>query len=208
MSDDAQVVGKVHFDGAKALLAAVSKEESRPILNYVLIDQGFAVATNGHALVRVPLFDSESERKAFRGTARFLLHRSSLKHVSKNTHLQVDLATGACCVASSKDEDHPGYPIELPSAEAELEADPFPDYRAVIPALTDDHRRLRISGRLLKAMLDIAGGNNDFGSLVLMVPPVDEQLGHVTAPILIEHPRESARRDGIVMPMRISDELL
>jgi hypothetical protein len=204
---DALPLARLGADDCKALKAAVSVDEDRPILNNVLLRDGIAEATNGRVLVRIPMVGPGGEEFALPSDCagnRFLLHRSALEHVKGGTALEVDMRTGEVWVVAAG-EQKDGYPIELPDAEIETVGIAYPDTDKVLPMVDGGYRTLRLGAPVIKAMLAFAGGTSkDPGSLTLMVPPEGEGEGVCTA--LTFRRRGEIPRTGLVMPMRSFDE--
>lgn len=200
---DALPLARFDFDAAKALRAACSTDESRPILHNVLVRDTMAEATNGHTLVRVPLLDPNGEEFAMPDDCqgnRWLLPGAALAHVKSGTFLEIDMRSGECWVVASEEKE--GYPIELPQAQVEVEGLKYPDTDAVIPKTNGEYRRLWLGAPVIKAMVAFAGTGKEAGSLFLLVPPEQESEEGVATAIPFE--RRGARpRSGLVMPMRV-----
>lgn len=203
---DAIPVARLNADACKALKAACSTDENRPTLNNVLIREGFAEATNGHVLVRVPLTDAAGDEFSFplemRGR-RWLVHRALLGHVKPGHSLEIDIDSGDCWVVGKEGEE--GYPIELPRAELELEGSKFPNTDMIVPKKGPEHREVRLGAPVLKAMLAFAGSGKDAGTLHLLIPEHSEGHDHVTRGLAFSRPGETTR-SGVVMPMRITSK--
>lgn len=203
---DALPIARLGADACKALKAACSSDETRPTLNNVLIREGFAEATNGHVLIRIPLTDAAGDEFSFPlelRERRWLIHRAVLGHVKASHSLEVDIGTGECWVVGKDGEE--GYPIELPKAELELEGNKFPNTDAIVPKKSDTHREVRIGAPVLKAMLAFAGSGKDAGSLHLLVPEHSDGHDHVTRALAFSRPGETTR-SGVIMPMRIQSK--
>lgn len=205
---DALPLARIDHDAAKALKAAVSADENRPMLHNVMIRDRIAEATNGHVMVQVPLRDASGEEFALPADCvgnRFLLPGASLVHVRPGTALEVDMRTGDCRVISASQEPREGYPIELPPAAIETEGMRYPDIDKIVPVITDEHRRVRLGAGVIRAMVAFAGGNaNELGTLVLAIPPEDDDVHHVNRGISFTKTGENGR-SGLLMPMRIID---
>lgn len=203
---DALPIARLNADACKALKAACSSDETRPTLNNVLVREGFAEATNGHVLIRIPLTDAAGDEFSFPlelRDRRWLIHRAVLGHVKPGHSLEVDIDSGECWVVGKEGEE--GYPIELPRAELELEGNKFPNTDPIVPRKTDAHREVRLGAAILKAMVAFAGSGKDAGSLHLLVPEHSEGHDHVTRALAFSRPGEPTR-SGVVMPMRIQSK--
>jgi len=205
---DALPLARIGAEDCKALKAAVSTKEIRPILNNVLLRDGIAEATNGRVLVRVPMVGPGGEEFALPADCkgnRFLLHRSALEHVKSGTALEVDMRTGEVWVVAAEGQKD-GYPIELPDAAIETEGVKYPNTDSVLPDVDEDYRRLRLGAPVLKAMLAFAGGTGKHaGSLSLMIPPEKDDDGCIATALTFRQ-RGERPRTGLVMPMREFDE--
>lgn len=194
-------VARLDFEDVRALKAAVSSDEASPILNHVLLREGFAEATNGHVLCRVPLKDDTGEPFSLPLEVRenrWLVHRAALGHVRPGHFLEIDMATGECSVVGKEGEE--GYPIELPDAEVEIEGRRFPATDALLPRPGEEYRTLQLGHAILKALTEFAGAG---GRLHLLVPPEGAQ-GYVARALPFQRPYGGeVSRSGVVMPMRV-----
>lgn len=206
---DALPLARIDHDPAKALKAAVSTDDGRPLLHYVLIRDRVAEATNGSVMVRVPLRDGGGEEFALPEDCegnRFLLPGAALEHVRPGTALEIDMRTGEVWVVPTSAEGREGYPIELPRAEIETEGRRYPNLDAIIPAPDNEYRRLTLGAPVIRAMAAFAGGNaKEPGKLVLMVPPETEDAGQITTAVVFRR-QGPGSRSGLIMPMRTADQ--
>jgi hypothetical protein len=181
------------IDRTYKLEKAVSGDELRPAINYILLEDDHAIATNGHILAKVPI-----ERN---GESDGLLNPAAIttaRKYQKSDNLDISMQGNSVTIdeitrGDSRTGNFHIVPRLLPSGEGET----FPDWKSVVPELKQVHK-VGLNVNNLKALAEAIGAD----TVVLEMEAGQPHKGIIVRPVAKHN-----KAEGLLMPCRINEHL-
>lgn len=193
---------------AKALRAAVSTDEARPILHYVNVRPDRLEATTGHVCVIIKHDEVPFNGPASADSDHLMLDGALLKQVKNKTQLVIDPVAREAWLSPAgignpyKQDALSVFPNPFPE-----EGVPYPNIDQVYADAKKpkDTITLRLGVTILKALAAIAGAEDaKGGSLTLTIPIPPNGSNGVESAVLVQRGSvDNVEVEGMAMPMRV-----
>ncbi|MCK5316283.1 MAG: hypothetical protein KAJ55_00135 [Anaerolineales bacterium] len=181
----------------KALMAFASKSDYHPRLQSAFVSSQEVVATDGHALIRVPW-----KRDELVAEKSWLVHRDAFTMVRrKKDRLSLNLASGELRVHG----EGAIYPIKLKKALQNPETGGYPEYQTLLDdaAAAKSVSTFAVNPELLKRAM--AANSSKTLGIVIEVPENTDGTRPPHIERAVPFRTIDGRADGLLMPMRIID---
>ena len=164
---------------------ACGSDDLRPVMSYILIDEGYAIATDAHILVALDLFETCLEKKTIEALNQKLIPKEFWKLMSKTMLVPQGIEVEEKQMSFINKQ---GFRITCPFG-----TDNYPNYKAILVKDKGSVERIGLNPILLMSVFECLG------------KPINLRLHFLSeSKAIMVYPNTGSNSYALIMPVMIS----